>query len=92
MSQEPPDRNIESAKPKLIAFDPNPPIKPPSVHSYTIKTNINFTVKATSITAAYKQFEKWIVAKFEEAYANGVENPIIVPNWYEGLSVEKDEK
>lgn len=68
------------------------PIDPPAVHSYTIKTNINFTVKATSITAAYKQFEKWIVAKFEEAYANEVKNPIIVPNWYEGLSVEKDSK
>ena len=65
------------------------------VKSYTVKVEIDFAVQATSIELAYKQFEKLIVELFHQSFKdvdwrNG-EQPKIVPSYYEGLRVIRND-
>lgn len=58
------------------------------IKDYAVKAEVQFSVKATSIAKAYKQFETWIIQAFSDAYDES-KHPIIVPNFYEGISVTK---
>jgi hypothetical protein len=57
---------------------------------YTIKAEVEFAIEATSIQAAYKLFERYMVNAFESAHANGVDHPPIYPCGFEGLAVTRE--
>lgn len=56
---------------------------------YLITVEVEFGVTATSIGAAYKLFEKWMVDRFNDAFSNGNEHPAIAPCGFEGLAVKR---
>jgi hypothetical protein len=58
-------------------------------HRYLVEAKIQFDVRASSFTAAYKELVAYLGKLFNEGYANGNEKPIIVPSQYDTRSITK---
>lgn len=55
---------------------------------YTVKAEVSFTIKATSIRQAYKEFENLMVKIFNDSYPPKGDGTVI-PSRYEGLAIER---
>lgn len=58
-------------------------------HKFTVKAEVNFTIRANTLVGAYRDFEKFIAKLFNDAY-NATKDPDIVPAGYNGISITKD--
>jgi hypothetical protein len=63
------------------------------LRNYTVKAEVEFSVRGTSITMAYKLFEKWMVSAFEASFKGDIgTKPVIAPSYYRGVSVVEERK
>jgi hypothetical protein len=60
----------------------------PPMKTYNVAAEVNFRIRATSITAAYKEFHELMTTLFNKAFDESP-TPIIVPSYFEGLAVER---
>lgn len=71
---------------------PYDPAETPQEHNYIVTAEIQFSVRATSITKSYKEFEKWMVQAFHNSFKSIDDKPAIAPSYYEGIAITKVEK
>jgi hypothetical protein len=69
-------------------------IEDPEIKDYSVTVELKFAVRATSLPKAYREFEELMLRLFSEAYTNidEGEQPKIIPQWYEGMTVERVRK
>lgn len=57
--------------------------------TFTVTAQVDFSVTATSITGAYKEFTRWMAKAFNDSFTE-TEQPIAVPCYYEGVAISKN--
>ncbi|AZS12636.1 hypothetical protein HWB99_gp100 [Mycobacterium phage DrLupo] len=56
---------------------------------YTVTAEVELSITATSIPAAYKEFTNYMAKIFNDAFAQTNE-PVIVASSFEGLAIARD--
>lgn len=57
--------------------------------TFTVTAQVDFTVTATSITSAYKEFTRWMAKAFNDSFTE-TDELIAVPSYYEGVAISKN--